>query len=78
MLLLSPFVEPGSVNETGYYNHFTLLRSIEELFALQPLGYAANPALSPFESTVYNNAESSTSASAARSPRLAPPPSRSR
>ena len=78
LLLISPYVKAGSVNETGYYNHFTLLRSIEELFALQPLGYAANPALSPFESTVYNNAESSTSASAARSPRLAPAPPRSR
>ena len=43
MLLLSPFVEPGSVNETGYYNHFSLLLSIEELFGLTPIGYAANP-----------------------------------
>jgi hypothetical protein len=54
LLLISPFVEAGSVNETGYYNHFSLLRSIEELFGLQPIGYAANPALSPFDSTVYN------------------------
>jgi hypothetical protein len=54
LLLISPFVKSGSVNETGYYNHFSLLRSIEELFGLQPIGYAANPALSPFDSTVYN------------------------
>ena len=53
MLLISPYVKAGSVNETGYYNHFSLLRSIEELFGQQPLGYAANPALSPFDSTVY-------------------------
>jgi hypothetical protein len=76
LLLISPFVKAGSVNETGYYNHYSLLRSIEEVFGLQPLGYAANPALSPFDSTVYN-AESS-SAPAARSPRSAPAPSRPR
>jgi len=59
LLLISPFVKPGSVNETGYYNHFALLRSIEELFSLEPLGYAAELALTGFDSTVYN-AESST------------------
>jgi hypothetical protein len=53
MLLLSPFVEPGSVNETGYYNHFSLLLSVEELFGLPPIGYAANPALSAFDGTVF-------------------------
>jgi hypothetical protein len=54
MLLLSPFIEPGSVNETGYYNHFSMLLSIEELFGLTPIGYAANPALSAFDGTVFN------------------------
>jgi phosphatidylinositol-3-phosphatase len=54
MLLLSPFVEPGSVNETGYYNHYSMLLSIEELFGLTPIGYAANPALSAFDGTVFN------------------------
>lgn len=54
LLLLSPFVAPGMVNESGYFNHFSLLRSIEELFELEPLGYAAEEALTPFDSTVYN------------------------
>lgn len=54
LLLISPFVKPGSVNETGYYDHFSLLLSIEELFGLKPLGYAANPALSAFDATVFN------------------------
>jgi phosphatidylinositol-3-phosphatase len=53
MLLLSPFVEPGSVNET-YYNHFSMLLSLEEFFGVTPIGYAANPALSAFDSTVFN------------------------
>jgi phosphatidylinositol-3-phosphatase len=55
MVLISPFVSPGSVNETGYYNHFTLLRSIEELFELPGIGYAAEPAVLPFDESVYNN-----------------------
>lgn len=55
LLLISPFVKAGSVDESSYFNHFSLLRSIEELFGLPALGYAGNPALSGFESTVYNN-----------------------
>lgn len=58
MLLLSPYVLPGSVNKSSYFNHFVLLRSIEELFGLTALGYAADPALVPFDETVYNNLES--------------------
>jgi hypothetical protein len=55
MLLLSPFVEPGSVNETGYYNHFSFLLSVGELLGVSPpLGYAAEPALAAFDSTVFN------------------------
>ncbi len=54
LLLISPYVTPGSVNDTGYYNHFSLLLSIEDLFDLQPLGYAADPALTAFDSSVFN------------------------
>ena len=57
MLLISPFILPGSVNESGYYNHFSMLRSIEELFALPGIGYAAEPSVLPFDETVYNNTE---------------------
>jgi hypothetical protein len=53
MLLLSPFVEPGSVNET-YYNHFSMLLSIEEFFGLPSIGYAASAGVLPFESSVFN------------------------
>lgn len=54
LLLLSPFVKPGTVNESGYYNHFSLLLSIGELLELEPLGYATNPALTAFESEIFN------------------------
>jgi hypothetical protein len=58
MLLLSPFVAPGSVNETGYYNHFSFLLSIGELLEVTPpLGYAAEPVLTAFDSTVFNSEE---------------------
>jgi phosphatidylinositol-3-phosphatase len=54
MLLISPYVAPGTVEEAAYYNHFSFLRSVEELFGLEPLGYAAEPALTGFDSTVYD------------------------
>jgi hypothetical protein len=38
-VLLSPFIAPGSWNNTAY-NHYSLLRSIEDTFGLKPLGYA--------------------------------------
>lgn len=54
MLLLSPYVEPNSSNETGYYNHYSFLLSAEELLGVAPLGYAAEPGLTGFDSSVYN------------------------
>jgi hypothetical protein len=63
LLLISPYVEPGSVEESGYYNHFSLLRSIGELLGQEPLGYAAAPALSGFESSVFNASPEESSVS---------------
>ncbi len=57
MLLLSPYVEPNSSNETAYYNHFSFLLSVEELLGVAPLGYAAEPGLTAFDSTVFNLGE---------------------
>lgn len=54
LLLISQFVKPGTVNQTEDYNHFSLLRSIEDLFDLQHLGYAADPALPAFDTVVWN------------------------
>jgi hypothetical protein len=66
LLLISPFVKPGSVNETVTYNHFSLLLTIEELFGLAKLGYAAEPALLPFDETVFNAGEEEESTVAPR------------
>ncbi|HWI72451.1 MAG TPA: alkaline phosphatase family protein, partial [Baekduia sp.] len=54
LLLLSSFVKAGSTDLTDSYNHFSLLRSIEDLFGLDHLGYAANPAMPAFDKAVYN------------------------
>jgi hypothetical protein len=68
LLLLSPFVAPKTVNETGYYDHYSLLFSIEELFGLERIGYAAEEALTAFDSSVYNS-ETSTAPTEPTAPR---------
>ncbi len=47
-LLLSPFVKPGSTSDVAY-NHYSLLRSLEDIFHLDGhLGYAADNARSHY------------------------------
>jgi hypothetical protein len=56
------FIQRGSVNTTGSYNHYSALRSYEDLLgitkggddSLGHLGYAAVPGLKPFGSDVFN------------------------
>jgi len=55
LLLISPFVEPGTTSET-YFNHFSLLATIEELFNLEKIGYAAEPAITGFDESIFNAA----------------------
>jgi hypothetical protein len=47
-VVLSPFVKPGSSNDTDY-NHYSMLRSIEDLFGLDHLGLAGQPGLKTFQ-----------------------------
>ena len=42
-VLLSPFIKPGSTSSTPY-NHYALLKSIEDIFHLDHIGYAADDA----------------------------------
>ena len=57
-VLISPFITPGAtdpahqVNPTAY-NHYSLLRSVEDLFGLSHLGFAAADGLAPFGTDVY-------------------------
>ena len=54
LLLISQYVKPGSTDTLDYFNHFSLLGSIEDLFGLKHLGYARDPALPLFYGGVYN------------------------
>jgi hypothetical protein len=58
-VLLSPYIQAGSVNNTPY-NHYSLLRSTEDLFGLDHLGYAANSGLKPFGDDIFNNPAGTT------------------
>jgi phosphatidylinositol-3-phosphatase len=46
-VLLSRCIKPGTVNNTPY-NHYSMLRSIEDNFGLPHLGYAGQAGLAPF------------------------------
>ena len=52
-LLLSPFVKGGTTSQEPY-NHFSLLRTIEDLFGLKHLGYAGLPHVSAFEPSIFS------------------------
>src|SRR4051812_31562647 len=52
-VLLSKYVRPGVANDKAY-NHYSLLRSLEDVFGLKHLGYAGRPDLRPFGGDVYN------------------------
>jgi len=51
-VLLSPYIKPGTVS-TVPYNHYSLLRTVEDIFGLPHLGYAAEPDLQPFGTDVF-------------------------
>jgi hypothetical protein len=54
-VLLSPFIKPGAVSSVSY-NHYSLLRTVEDVFRLQHLGYAAEPDLQSFGADVFSPA----------------------
>jgi len=51
-VLLSKFIKPGTVS-TVPYNHYSLLRSVEDIFGLEHLGYAAEPDLQSFGAELF-------------------------
>ena len=54
-IVLSKFVKPGTVSAVPY-NHYSLLRTIEAIFDLPYLGYAAEPELRAFGPDVFSAA----------------------
>jgi hypothetical protein len=53
LLLLSRYVQPGVPEVTDYYNHFSLLASIEDSFGFKRLGYASDSQLPVFGAGVW-------------------------
>jgi hypothetical protein len=51
-VLLSPFITPGTVTQTAY-NHYGLLRSLEDIFGLSHLGFAGQAGLTAFGSDLF-------------------------
>lgn len=51
-VVLSPFIRPGTVSRVPY-NHYSMLRSVEDLFGLKHIGYAGQRGLVPFGPDVY-------------------------
>ncbi|MEP7187212.1 MAG: alkaline phosphatase family protein [Rhodanobacter sp.] len=51
-VMLSPFIAPGTVSHQPY-NHYSLLRSIEDLFGLDHLGMAAGNQLRHFGTDIF-------------------------
>jgi phosphatidylinositol-3-phosphatase len=54
-VVISPFIKPGTVS-TVDYNHYSALRSIEDIFGLSHLGDAQMPQVKSFGADVYTNA----------------------
>ena len=46
-VLLSPFLKPGTVSNVPF-NHYSMLKTVEDIFGLNHLGYAAQPGLQGF------------------------------
>lgn len=63
-VLISPYIRPGTVSDV-YYNHYSWLRTMEDLFNVAKsspgldgaghIGYAAQPGLAPFGPDVFND-----------------------
>jgi hypothetical protein len=53
-VLLSRYIKPGTQTKQEY-NHYSMLRSVEDLFGLAHLGYAGVDGLRPFGSDIFTN-----------------------
>ena len=52
-VLISQFIQPGTTDATPY-NHYSLLKSVEDVFGLSYLGFAGQSGLQAFGADVYN------------------------
>ncbi|HEY6522931.1 MAG TPA: hypothetical protein VIY10_04125, partial [Solirubrobacteraceae bacterium] len=54
-VVISRYVKPNSADAADTFNHFSLLKTIEDLFSVQQLGYAKDTSLPEFDTVVFNN-----------------------
>jgi hypothetical protein len=54
--MLSPFIRPGTVSPVPY-NHYALLRSVEDMFGLAHLGFAGQAGLKAFGADIFTQPE---------------------
>ncbi len=52
-VVLSPYIRPGTISMVPY-NHYSFLKSVEDIFNLPHLGYAGQPGLQGFGADLYN------------------------
>jgi hypothetical protein len=55
-VVISSKTTPGTVSDVAY-NHYSLLRTIEDLNGLSHLGYAAQDGLRPFGADVFTDSK---------------------
>lgn len=57
LLMISPYVEPGTVAEAEYANHFTLLKTLATMFGVEPTGYATEAKMPTLGSELFRSQE---------------------
>ncbi|MBS1676760.1 MAG: zinc ribbon domain-containing protein [Actinobacteria bacterium] len=57
LLMISPYVEPGKVEEAEYANHFTLLKTLATMLGVEPTGYAAEAEMPALSATLFKSSE---------------------
>jgi hypothetical protein len=55
-VLLSPCISPGTADDTPY-NHYSMLKSVENFFGLPYLGYSGQAGLSSFGSKIFTRSD---------------------
>lgn len=57
LLMISPYVEAGKVEETEFANHFTLLKTLAKMLGVEPMGYATEEEVPTLSPTLFRSAE---------------------
>ncbi len=52
-VVISPFVKPGTISRSVPYNHYSLLKTIEDIFHLSHLGFAQQTTVTSFGADIF-------------------------